>query len=122
MSFEKLTIRKPFTLNPALADKFLICQNYLGRNHLYIEHLNFCLDQVTKLDHTEDDIIEIIPVKCFTISPFINYFREQTQRLMKRECQALKKLLWLITTENTPDISDRISRAARSIETSQKIV
>jgi cap1 methyltransferase len=122
MSFEKITILKPFTLNPALPNRFIVCQNYLGCNNLYIEHLNCCLDRMKKLQNTENEIVQIVPMTCFKNSAFINYIREQTQSLTKRECEALKKLLWFSGTQNTANITDRIDGAAQRIKTCQRIV
>lgn len=122
MSFEKITILKPFTLNPALPDRFVVCQNFLGCNNLYIEHLNSCLKHMQKLQNTENEIVQIIPMTCFKKAAFINYIREQTQSLTKRECEALKKLLWSIETPNTSNIIDRIDGAAQRIKTAQRIV
>ncbi|CAF1244881.1 unnamed protein product [Didymodactylos carnosus] len=89
--FRSITIIKPFTLNPACSDRFLVCQDFLGSDELrgVEKHLD---DVVTQLS-MENDVVEILPISCLLEKEFQQYLVDTAQRLLQREIQTLKKLL-----------------------------
>ncbi|CAF2095478.1 unnamed protein product [Rotaria magnacalcarata] len=105
LSFESITIIRPFTVNPARSERFLVCHKL--KYPVYpsiIQHL----DNLIKCGNMEN-ILEIVPVKCLTELQFQQYLADTSQRLLQREIQALDKRLWYIGQKNYHKIDPTIS-------------
>ncbi|CAF0933640.1 unnamed protein product [Didymodactylos carnosus] len=102
-SFKNIQIWKSFTLNPALPDRFLVCQGYLPiRSTGFIEHLDYVTAQLTV---NRSDVLEIVPINCLLEREFQIYLADSALYLVQQETQALKKLLWCHRNEKLSSMS-----------------
>ncbi|CAF4611423.1 unnamed protein product [Rotaria sp. Silwood1] len=103
-SFTSITILRPFTLDPANSERFLVCRQLKYPIHQsIIQHL----DNLLKYEKIEN-ILEIVPLKCLIESQFQQYIADTSQRLLQREIQALNKRLWYIDHSNDEQIDPMI--------------
>ncbi|RUP49154.1 FtsJ-like methyltransferase-domain-containing protein [Jimgerdemannia flammicorona] len=97
-SFGKLTIIKPFTLLPNSPDRFVICQEFLGRSDAFLAHLDKVEQQLSQLpadpayQEASFNIVEIVPITCIIDPVFAKYVAAATQRMIHREIAAIGKL------------------------------
>ncbi|CAF1297361.1 unnamed protein product [Rotaria sordida] len=99
-SFKSITIIRPFTLDPAGPERFLVCRELKYPVHQsIIQHL----DKLLKHEKIEN-ILEIVPLKCLIEPQFQQYMADTSQRLLQREIQALNKRLWYINYKNDEEI------------------
>lgn len=99
-SFKSICIIRPFTLDPASSERFLICQQFKSSTDISIvQYLNSLL----KYDKIED-ILEVVPLKCLLETQFQQYMANTSQRLLQREIQALDKRLWYINDINNHSV------------------
>ena len=99
-SFKNVCILRPFTLDPASAERFLICRE-----------LNYPVDVriIQHLDHLMtnekmEDVLEVVPLKCLIELQFQQYMADTNQRLLQREIQALTKRLWYMNSEGASQV------------------
>ncbi|CAF3614310.1 unnamed protein product [Rotaria socialis] len=91
-SFKSISILRPFTLNPASSERFIVCRELKYPVHKsLIQHL----DNLLKYEATEN-ILEVVPLSCLLEPQFQQYLADTSQRLLQREIQALDKRLWHI--------------------------
>ncbi|RUS31875.1 FtsJ-like methyltransferase-domain-containing protein [Jimgerdemannia flammicorona] len=97
-SFGKLTIIKPFTLLPNSPDRFVICQEFLGRSDAFLAHLDKVEQQLSQLpadlasQEAGFNIVEIVPITCIVHPAFAKYVAAATQRMIHREIAAIGML------------------------------
>ena len=100
-SFKSIYILRPFTLDPANSERFLICYQL----KYPIDQSIIChLDELSQSENTEN-ILEIVPLKCLLEPPFQKYMADTSQRLLQREIQGLSKRLWYIDSKNDKQVS-----------------
>lgn len=95
-SFESISILRPFTVDPASSERFLVCHKL--KYPVYppiIQHLDNLIN-----GGDIENVLEIVPVKCLTELKFQQYLADASQRLLQREIQALDKRLWYIDQKN----------------------
>jgi hypothetical protein len=99
-SFKSICILRPFTLDPASSERFLICRELKYPVDIsIIQYLNSLL----KYEKIED-ILEVISLKCLLESQFQQYIADTSQRLIQREIQGLTKRLWYFNEKNNQQI------------------
>ncbi|CAF3006173.1 unnamed protein product [Rotaria sp. Silwood2] len=99
-SFQSITILRPFTLDPASSERFLVCREFKYPVHQsIIQHLHNLL----KCEKIEN-ILEIVPLKYLIEPQFQQYMADTSQRLLQREIQALNKRLWYIDHKSDEQI------------------
>jgi hypothetical protein len=94
-SFKSICIIRPFTLDPASPERFLVCRELKYPVDVsIIQYLNGLL----KYEKIEN-ILEVVPLKCLIESQFQQYMADTSQRLLHREIQALDKRVWYMNHE-----------------------
>ncbi len=100
-SFKSICILRPFTLNPASPERFLVCcELKYPVDMTIIQHLDKII-----LNEKIDDILEVVPLKCLIEPQFQQYMADMSQRLIQREIQGLDKRLWYINHQNNQQIN-----------------
>jgi cap1 methyltransferase len=99
-SYKSITILRPFTLDPASPERFLVCHNLkYPVNVSILQHL----DNLLKYEKIEN-ILEVVPLKCLLEPQFQQYMADENQRLLQREIQALDKRLWYDEHKNDQQV------------------
>ncbi len=95
-SFKSICILRPFTLDPASPERFLVCRELkYPVDRSIVQYLNSLLqNEKTK------NILEVVSLKCLIESEFQQYMADTSQRLIQREIQALNKRLWYMNQKN----------------------
>lgn len=89
-SFKNVCILRPFTLDPASPERFLICRELKYPVDVsIIQHLDHFMT-----NEKMEDVLEVVPLKCLIEPQFQQYMADVNQRLLQREIQALTKRLW----------------------------
>lgn len=99
-SFKTICILRPFTLDPASPERFLICQGLKYPVHIPVIHH---LDSLMNNEKIED-VLEVVPLKCLLESQFQQYMTDTHQRLSQREIQALTKRLWSMNSDEASQV------------------
>jgi len=99
-SFKSICILRPFTLDPASPERFLVCRELKYPIDVSIvQYLNSLL----KYEKIEN-ILEVVSLKCLIESQFQQYMADTSQRLIQREIQALNKRLWCMNHKNDQQV------------------
>ena len=102
-SFKSICILRPFTLDPASPERFLICQELKYPLDISIsQHLNYLMT-----NEKIEDVLEVVPLKCLIEPQFQQYMADTNQRLLQREIQALNKRLWYMNDGQDSQVCER---------------
>lgn len=106
-SYRKVSIVKPVSSRVANSERYLVCQNRLNEDNLFMSYL-FSISQVLwENRHGEHDIINIIsPETIKEEEKFYNFIRNSNNDLARRQIEGLKCLLGVLHGTEQPERVD----------------